>query len=137
METKSRELHTYESFIYTLDVASKICDNSEQLWEGTQQVVHTLVSADKYPTIHDTIQKEKGSIVEKIKQANVHQHSATTQQDNITRDAEDNPINLSRPKTGETIKYHRTIQKCSQDATVVQIADLLQEYQTLFPLNGT
>ena len=31
VETESRELPTYESFIYTLDMAPKTCDNSEQL----------------------------------------------------------------------------------------------------------
>ena len=75
------------------------------------------------------------SIVEKIKHTNVHQHNVATQQENITRDAEDNPINFSRPKIAETIKDHIIIQKCSEDEAVVQIADLLQEYQTLFPLN--
>ena len=31
VETESRELPTYEKFIYTLDMVTKTCDNSEQL----------------------------------------------------------------------------------------------------------
>ena len=76
-------------------------------------------------------------IVEKINDTSAHQHSAATQQDNIPRDTEYNPITFSRTKSVETIKDHRVIQKCSQDEAVVQIADLLQEYRTIFPLNST
>ena len=78
METESRELPTYESFIYTLDAVPKTYDNFEQLRQGTQHVVHIVVSVDKHPTIHDTVQKEKRGIVEKVNDANSHQHSAAT-----------------------------------------------------------
>ena len=37
----------------------------------------------------------------------------------------------------ELSKDCRIIQKHSWDEAVVQIADLLKEYQTLFPLHGT
>ena len=36
----------------------------------------------------------------------------------------------------ELSKYHRIIQNHLQDEAVVQIAGLLKEYQTLFPLHG-
>ena len=98
VDTKSRELPTYESFIYTLDVAPKSCNNLEQLRQGTQQVVHIVVNDDKHPTIHDTLLKEKGGIIQIINDTNAHQHSATTQQDNIPRDGEENPTNFSGPK---------------------------------------
>ena len=125
METESRDLPTCESFIYTLDVVPNTCNPSEQLRQGTQQVAHTVVIANKHPTIHDTVKKEKGGIVEKINDANAHQHNTTTQQDNIPSDAEDNPTNFSGPKTVELSKDNRVIQKPSQDEVVVQIADLL------------
>ena len=80
VETESRELPTYECFIYTLDMEPNTYDNSEQLRQGTQQVTHTVLNADKHPTIHNTIQQDKGGIVENINDANAHQHSATTQQ---------------------------------------------------------
>ena len=43
VETKSRELPTYESFIYTLDVAPKTCDTSEQSHTGDQDQMQTHV----------------------------------------------------------------------------------------------
>ena len=36
VETESRELPTYESFIYTLNVVPKTCDTSVELQQGTQ-----------------------------------------------------------------------------------------------------
>ena len=113
VETKSRDLPTYESFIYTLDMATKTYDNSEQLWQGTQQVVHTVLNADKHPTIHDTVQKEKGVIVENINNANAHQHTVSTQKENIPKDAEDNLTNFSGPKIVELSKDRRVIWKHS------------------------
>ena len=60
VETKSRELPTYENFIYPLDMEPKTWDNSEQLRQGTQQVTHTVPNADKHPIIHSTIQQDRG-----------------------------------------------------------------------------
>ena len=91
-------LPTYESFIYTLDMAFNTYNKFEQLWQGTHQVMHTILKAEKHPIIHSTIQQDKGGIVEKINDANSHQHSAATEQDNIPREAEDNPIKFSGPK---------------------------------------
>ena len=76
-------------------------------------------------------------IVEKINDANSHQHSVATQQDNIPRDTEDNLANFSGTKIVDLSKDHRVIQKHSWDEAVVQITDLLKEYQTLFTINGT
>ena len=71
--------------------------------------MHTVLNADKHPIIHNTIQKEKGSIVPNINDTNAHQHSASTQQDNIPRDMEENLTNFSGPKIVELSKYHRVI----------------------------
>ena len=75
--------------------------------------MHTVLKADKHPIIHSTIHQDKGGIVEKINDANAHQHSVATQLENIPRDAEDNPTNFSGPKTVELSKDHRVIQKHS------------------------
>ena len=126
--------HIWEFHIHLVCVAQDL----RYLWAATTRnptnCTYSCI-ADKHPTINATVQKEKGSIVENIKDANVHQRSVATQQDNITKDTKDNLINFSSPKIVETTKDHRIIQKCSQDEAVVQIVDLLQEYQTLFPLN--
>ena len=80
-------------------MAPKSCNNSEKLRQGTQQVAHTVLNADKHPIIHNKIQQDKGGIVEKINDANAHQHNAATQQENIPRDEKYNPITFSGPKT--------------------------------------
>ena len=81
--------------------------------------MHTVLNADKHPIIHNTIQQDKGGIVENINNTNSHKHSTATQQDNIPWDIEENPTNSSGPKMVELSKYHRVIQKHPQDEVVV------------------
>ena len=62
VETESRELPTYESFIYTLDMTPKTCYTSEELQKGPQQAANTVVIADKHPTTEDGFHRQEGSI---------------------------------------------------------------------------
>ena len=76
-------------------------------------------------------------IVEKINDTNAHPYSAATQQDKLPRDIDDSSTNSSGPKTMELRKDRSIIPKHSQDEEVVQIAELMKQYQTLFTLNDT
>ena len=117
---------------------TKTCDDLEQLRQGTQEVAHTIIlKIHKHPIIHNAIQQDNKGIVENINDVNAHLHSAATKQEKIPRDAEDSPTNFGGPKPMELRKDRRVISKHSQDETVVQILDLLKEYQTLFPIEGT
>ena len=113
MEIESKDLPTYESFIYALNTVTKTCDKFEQLGQGTQQVVHIVLKIDKHPIIHSTIQQDKEGIVEKINDDNAHLHSTATQQEKLPRDIEDSLINSDKPKTMKLIKYHKVILKHS------------------------
>ena len=62
VETESKELPVYESFIYGLDMTTKTYDNFEQLRQGTQQVMHIVLKIDKHPIIHRTIQQDKEGV---------------------------------------------------------------------------
>ena len=97
VETNLRELPTYESFIYTLDMTPKTCYTSEELRQGVQQVVHTVEFADKHPTIDVALQTVKEKIVAEIplKDANSHQCGATSQRYSLTRDPNDDITNIN------------------------------------------
>ena len=81
VETESRELPTYEGFIYTLEMTPEAWYTSAELRQGVQQVAHTVEFADEHPIIDAALQTKKGTIVEEIsnKEANSHQCSATIQ----------------------------------------------------------
>ena len=99
--------------------------------------MHTVIKIDKHPIIHSTIQQDKEGIVEKINDANDHAYSIVTQQDKLPRDEDDILNNSSGPKTMELSKDRNVIPKHSQDEEVVQIAELMKQYQILFTLNDT
>ena len=82
MDIESRELPTYEGFIYTLEITPETWYASAELWQGTQdcerltkKVAHTFEFAIEHPTIDATLQMKKGSIIDDIpnKEANSHQ----------------------------------------------------------------
>ena len=105
MENESRELLTYEGFIYTLEMTSKTWYTYAELrqWAKyceslTKQVAHTFQFAYMHPTIDTSLQTGKGSIVDETpnKESNSHQYNATIQQYILTRDPDDDSTNINR-----------------------------------------
>ena len=108
MENESRELPTYEGFIYTLEMTPKTWYTYAKLRQGTQdcerltkQFLHTFEFADEHPTIDVALQGVKEKIFAKIlvKEANSHQCNATIQQwmacYNLTGDPYDDLTNIN------------------------------------------
>ena len=104
VKTESRELPIYEGFIYTLEMTPETWHTSAELWQEVQQVVHTVEFADEHPIVDAALQTKKGSIVKETpnKEDDSHQYNTTIQQHSITRDPEDDPIDISRPESGDT-----------------------------------
>ena len=95
-----------------------------------------VLRIDKHHLIQNTIQQNKEGIVENTNDANAYLHNTTTQKYNLSQNVEDCLTQSSGPKTMELSKDYRITPKHSQDKTAIQIAELLKQYQVLFPING-
>ena len=76
-----------------------------QYWERlAKQVAHPFEFVDEHPIIDVVLQAVKERIVTEnlVKDANYHQCNATIQQYSITRDPDDDLIDISRPESGGT-----------------------------------